>query len=410
MIESFLRRMIKVGDLTVRLPDGRMLKAGDGTGPPVSLRVSAKALRRIALQPGLAFGEAYMNGELVIERGSLWDLLDMVGRSGGRAPAKGRGSLLTRLKRSFKRHLQQANGRLASRRNVTHHYDLSNDLYRRFLDADMQYSCAYFGRPDMSLDEAQAAKKAHIADKLRIGAGQSVLDIGCGWGGMSITLARDYGAKVTGVTLSDEQLSLARERAAAAGLSERIAFELQDYRDVAGPFDRIVSVGMLEHVGAPNLRAYFQTVRRLLDTDGVALVHTIGRMEGPRVTNAFTRKYIFPGGYIPAMSEVTQAIEDAGLWITDVEILRLHYADTLRHWRERFMADPEIPTLYPESFRRMWEFYLAGSEMGFRYGGHMVMQFQLTRRIDALPITRDYMVEKGARTASTSFPTALIGE
>lgn len=395
MIESFLRRMIKVGDLTVRLPGGRTLKAGDGSGAPVALQVSAKTLRRIAMQPGLAFGEAYMNGELVIEQGSLWDLLDMVGRSGGRMPASGRGSLLKRLKRTFKRRLQQANSRSTSRRNAAHHYDLSNDLYRRFLDADMQYSCGYFSRPDMSLEEAQAAKKAHIADKLRIESGHSVLDIGSGWGGMSITLAKDYGAKVTGVTLSTEQLSLARERAAAAGLSDRIAFELQDYRDLAGPFDRIVSVGMLEHVGAPNLRVYFETVRRLLDTDGVALIHTIGRMEGPRVTNAFTQKYIFPGGYVPAMSEVTQAIEDAGLWITDVEILRLHYAETLKHWRQRFMADPEIPALYPASFRRMWEFYLAGSEMGFRYGGHMVMQFQLTRRIDVLPITRTYMLEKG---------------
>lgn len=396
MIESFLRRMIKVGDLTVRLPGGRTLKAGDGGGTPVVLSVSAKALRRIAWRPGLAFGEAYMNGELVIEQGCLWDLLDMIGRSGSRAPAKGRGSLLKRFKRTLKRRLQQANGRLASRRNVAHHYDLSNDLYRRFLDADLQYSCGYFSRPDMSLEEAQAAKKAHIADKLRIEPGQSVLDIGSGWGGMSITLAKDYGAKVTGVTLSTEQLGLAHERVAAAGLSERIAFELRDYRDLAGPFDRIVSVGMLEHVGAPNLRHYFETVRRLLDTDGVALIHTIGRMEGPRVTNAFTQKYIFPGGYVPAMSEVTQAIEDAGLWITDVEILRLHYAETLKHWRERFMADPEIPALYPGPFRRMWEFYLAGAEMGFRYGGHMVMQFQLTRRIGVLPITRDYMLDKGA--------------
>jgi cyclopropane-fatty-acyl-phospholipid synthase len=394
MIESFLRRMIKVGDLTVRLPGGRTFKVGDGGGTPVVLSVSARALRRIALRPGLAFGEAYMNGELLIEQGSLWELLDMIGRSGGRTPAKGRGSLVKRVKRTLKRRLQQANGRLASRRNVAHHYDLSNDLYRRFLDVDMQYSCGYFSRPDMTLEEAQAAKKAHIADKLRIEPGQSVLDIGSGWGGMSITLAKDYGAKVTGVTLSAEQLGLAQERVAAAGLSERIAFELRDYRDLVGPFDRIVSVGMLEHVGAPNLRNYFETVRRLLDTDGIALIHTIGRMEGPRVTNAFTQKYIFPGGYVPAMSEVTQAIEDAGLWITDVEILRLHYAETLKHWRERFMADPEIPALYPMPFRRMWEFYLAGAEMGFRYGGHMVMQFQLTRRISVLPLTRDYMLAK----------------
>ncbi|MDG2520131.1 cyclopropane-fatty-acyl-phospholipid synthase [Caulobacter segnis] len=390
MIEALLQQQIKVGRLTVRLPNGRTITAGDGTGTPVTVKLTNKGIRRIAAKPGLGLGEAFMDEDLVFEQGRMWDLLEIVGRSGSRIP-KGRGGPLTRLKRAIKRRIQQANGRVASRRNVHHHYDISNDLYRRFLDADMQYSCAYFPREGMTLEEAQVAKKAHIGAKLRITPGQSVLDIGSGWGGMAMTLARDFGADVTGVTLSTEQLELARERAETAGLADKARFELTDYRDITRTFDRIVSVGMLEHVGAPNFRGYFETVRRLLDEDGVAVIHSIGRMEGPRTTNAFTNKYIFPGGYVPALSEIVSAAEDAGLWVTDVEILRLHYAETLRHWRERFLADPEIPSLYDARFRRLWEYYLASAEVGFRYGGHMVFQIQLTRKLDTLPITRDYL-------------------
>ncbi len=390
MIENLLGRMIRTGDLTLRLPGGRVVRAGDGSGPPVVLRLTSRGVRRIVAKPGLGVGEAYMDEDLVFEAGTLWDLLEIVGAGGGRAPT-GPGGWPKRLKRAVKRRIQQANGRAAAKRNVAHHYDLSNDLYRRFLDTDMQYSCAYFARPDMTLEEAQAAKKAHIADKLTIEPGMTVLDIGCGWGGLAMTLARDYGAQVTGVTLSVEQLALARDRVAAAGLEGQVRLELTDYRDLAGPFDRIVSVGMLEHVGAPNFRAYFSGVRRLLADDGVALIHSIGRMEGPRLTNAFTHKHIFPGGYVPALSEITRAVEDAGLWITDIEVLRLHYAETLKHWRARFMADPEIPSLYDGRFRRMWEYYLASAEFGFRHAGHMNFQIQLTRRVDALPITRDYM-------------------
>jgi cyclopropane-fatty-acyl-phospholipid synthase len=317
----------------------------------------------------------------------------MAGRSGARAP-KGREPWLKRWRKAVLRRVQQANHRAAARRNVAHHYDISNDLYRRFLDADMQYSCAYFPRAGMTLEEAQAAKKAHIAAKLDLAPGMRVLDIGSGWGGMALSLAAEHGAQVTGVTLSTEQLALARERAAKAGLAERVRFELKDYRDLNEPFDRVVSVGMLEHVGAPNLRAYFQTVRRLLADDGVALVHTISRMTPPSLTNGFTRKYIFPGGYVPSLSELTTAVEDAGLWIADLEILRIHYAETLRHWRARFMADLEIPDLYDARFRRMWEYYLASAELGFRYGTQMVAQLQLCKRVDALPITRDYIHER----------------
>lgn len=392
MIQALLRRMIKVGDLTVHLPGGRTVKAGDGTGPPVVMRASARGVRRLVLNPGLGLGEAYMDGDIVLEQGAMWDLLELVGKGGSRG-LKGRGSWATRTRKLIKRRLQQLNDRVRSRRNVAHHYDISNDLYRRFLDADLQYSCAYFARVDMTLEEAQAAKKAHIGRKLLIQPGMKTLDIGSGWGGLSMTLARDHGAKMTGVTLSTEQLALARERVSAAGLDGQVEFRLTDYRDLDETFDRIVSVGMLEHVGAPQFATYFQTLKRLLADDGVAVIHSIGRASGKGATNAFTNKYIFPGGYIPGLSEIVKAIEEAGLWITDIEILRLHYAETLKHWRLRFMADPEIPVLFDARFRRMWEFYLAGAEMGFRYGGHMVFQIQLAKKRDAVPLTRDYMAD-----------------
>jgi cyclopropane-fatty-acyl-phospholipid synthase len=390
MIEALLARMVKVGDLTVKLASGREIRVGDGSGPPVVMRLTRAGLRRLVANPSLGLAEAYMDEDMVLEQGSIWNLLEIVGRSGGRAP-KGRGSWAKRARKALMRHFQQLNGRVAARHNVHRHYDLSNDFYRRWLDADMQYSCAYFAKPGMTLDEAQVAKKRHIAAKLRLAPGHRVLDIGSGWGGLAMTLAQDHGAQVLGVTLSTEQIELARERSAAAGLGDRVRFELTDYRDVQGPFDRIVSVGMLEHVGSPNLRQYFEAVKRLLAPDGVALIHSIGRMTPPALTNAFTQKYIFPGGYIPSMSEVAKAIEDAGLWVTDVEVLRLHYAETAKAWRERFLADPEIPALFDGRFRRMWEFYLAGAEMGFRYGTHMVMQFQLARRLETVPVTRDYL-------------------
>ncbi len=392
MLQALLNKMVKVGDLTLHLPNGKVVRVGDGTGAPVAIRLNGRGLRRLVGNPSLGLGEAYMDGDQTFEKGQLWDLLEIVGKSGGRSPGRNK-SLAKRVKKAIKRKVQQVNGRIASRRNVAHHYDISNDLYERFLDADMQYSCAYFSDPKMTLEQAQAAKKAHIAAKLAIVPGMTALDIGSGWGGMAITLAKDYGANVTGVTLSTEQLALASDRARKAGLSDRARFQLTDYRDLDQTFDRIVSVGMLEHVGAPNFQTYFDTVRRLLAEDGVAVIHAIGRMSGPGATNAFTQKYIFPGGYIPGLSEIVSAVEKSGLWITDIEILRVHYAETLKHWRLRFMADPDIPTMFDARFRRMWEFYLASAELGFRYGGHMIFQIQLTRKIDALPVTRDYMLE-----------------
>jgi cyclopropane-fatty-acyl-phospholipid synthase len=391
-LQSMLSRFVAVGRLVVRGENGLARTYGDGSGPEVAISLSKGWALRLLLNPDLALGEAYMDGGLVMEQGDIAQLLDIIGRN-VLLHRRGPGPLLGAVRHALAL-FTQLNDRRASQRNVAHHYDLSNALYRRFLDQDMQYSCAYFARPDMTLEEAQLAKKIHIAEKLRIEPGMKVLDIGCGWGGMGLELAGRYDANVFGVTLSKEQLAVAQERARAAELQERAHFSLTDYRDIDGPFDRIVSVGMFEHVGAPNFRAYFDTVARLLADDGVAVIHAIGRKLPPGITQPWIQKYIFPGGYIPALSEVTQAIEGAGLWITDLEVQRLHYAETLRHWRERFMAQrEEIAALYDERFCRMWEFYLAVSEVGFRHTGLMVFQVQLTKRVDTLPITRDYMLD-----------------
>jgi cyclopropane-fatty-acyl-phospholipid synthase len=392
LLHAILKSMMRVGRLSVVYADGSVENYGDGSGPPVAVRLTRAGARRIALEPDLGLGEAYMDEDLVIERGDVWTLLEVVGRNFTHEPR--RLGVFGRLKVALAHRLHQMNDRTAARRNVHHHYDLSDDLYRRFLDEDMQYSCAYFARPDMTLEEAQAAKKLHLAAKLRLFPGARVLDIGCGWGGLGLTLADDYAAQVTGVTLSAQQLAVAQRRASDRGLSDRARFSLEDYRDVRGPFDRIVSVGMFEHVGEPNFAAYFARVAELLTDDGIAVIHAIGRRDPPGVTSPFIAKYIFPGGYIPSLSEVTAAVEAAGLWITDIEVLRLHYAETLRHWRERFLAVREqVAMIYDQRFCRMWEFYLAVSELSFRAGTHMNFQIQLARRVDALPTTRDYMVD-----------------
>jgi cyclopropane-fatty-acyl-phospholipid synthase len=391
MLHSMLGRFVRLGRLRVTEEGKPPNTYGDGSGPEVALRIAKGWSIPIAINPDMALGEAYMEGGLVLEQGSLWDLCELIGRNFVDGPPPG--PVKQALNRA-RRTLQQWNDRTASRRNVAHHYDLSHELYRRFLDQDMQYSCAYFARPDMTLEEAQLAKKIHIASKLLIEPGMSVLDIGCGWGGMGLELAGRYGANVTGVTLSQEQLAIANARAKAANLDHRARFALTDYRDVEGPFDRIVSVGMFEHVGAPNFRTYFQQVARLLTDDGVALVHSIGRRTSPGITQPWIAKYIFPGGYIPALSEMTAAIEEAGLWITDIEIKRLHYADTLKAWRERFIARwDEVAGLYDERFCRMWEVYLCLSELSFRYGANMIIQVQLAKRVGVVPLVRDYMVD-----------------
>jgi cyclopropane-fatty-acyl-phospholipid synthase len=391
-----LASFFKTGCLTVVDASGKSRTFGvAGTSPNVWVQITgAPTMWKLALRPDLYLGEAYADGSLKILDGSLWDLLDLLGRNLVIGESR-RDSLPLRAAKAAIRYLQQNNRRKTAKANVHHHYDLSFDLYRSFLDDDLQYSCAYFGDPSFSLEDAQAAKKAHIIAKLRLKAGQKILDIGCGWGGLALSIARHADVRVVGITLSGEQLEVARDRARAEGLADRVSFELMDYRDVAGPFDRIVSVGMFEHVGAPNYPKFFLKVKSLLVEDGIALVHSIGRAHGPDVTSAWIRKYIFPGGYIPAISQVVPAVERSGLWLTDLEILRLHYAETLRHWRSRFIKTcMHMPERFDDRFARIWEFYLAISEMSFRYGGMMVFQMQLSRTVDALPISRDYMFEE----------------
>lgn len=386
MLELLLPSLIRDGALVVRGPDGRAHAVGGVTeaNAPLIVRIRDNAtLARIAADPGLAVGEAYMDGQLTIERGTLYDFLALATRN-QRYIAAARKRRWT-LRRNPKR---------AAQRNVAHHYDLSRELFGLFLDQDLQYSCAYFPHPDMSLDEAQAAKKRHLAAKLLLRPGLRVLDIGAGWGGLGLTLARDYGADVLGVTLSKEQLGLARRRAMHLGLARRARFELRDYRDIEGEFDRIVSVGMFEHVGPGDYGAFFQAVAARLAPDGVAVLHTIGRKTGPGPGNAWIEKYIFPGGAIPSLSQIAPAIEQAGLMLTDVEVLRLHYAETLRQWRERFAAQRDMAReLYDERFCRMWEFYLAGSEAGFREGDLVVYQLQMAKSHAAVPLTRDYITD-----------------
>ncbi len=398
LLQAALERFVRVGNLRVTTAGGTTFSLGDGTGTPVAIRFTTRAAERgVLIDPEVKFGEAYMDGTVVIEQGSIADVLAVVLDQciGGKPPFWARTQWLLRY---LHRRLQQFNPRRRARRNVAHHYDLDGQLYALFLDADRQYSCAYFETPDQSLDDAQLAKKRHLAAKLLITPGQRVLDIGSGWGGLALYLAELSGARVTGITLSQEQLARARVRAAEKGLADEVEFRLQDYRDVPDKFDRIVSVGMFEHVGVGFYDAFFRKCAELLDDDGVLLLHSIGRSEGPNVTNPWIAKYIFPGGYIPALSEVLPAIERAGLLVTDIEILRLHYAETLKAWRERFIAHHEaVERLYDSRFVRMWEFYLAASEMAFREQAMMVFQLQLTKRQGVVPMTRDYIANETQR-------------
>jgi len=396
LLRSVLGRFIRRGSLTFTTARGMTFTCGDGTGKPVSARFTTpRAARRILLNPELALGESWMDGTFVVENGSISDVLAIVMNQPEVMPglAKPRWWL-----RYFMRRLKQFNQPTRARRNVARHYDLDGRLYSLFLDADRQYSCGYFQAPDMTLDDAQFAKKRHIAAKLLVRPRDRVLDIGSGWGGLGLYLAETTEASVTGITLSSEQFQAANARAAEKNLAHSARFLLQDYRDVAGPFERIVSVGMFEHVGVDYYDSFFRRCAELLTDDGVMLLHSIGRSTGPDVTSPWITKYIFPGGYIPAVSEVIPAIERAGLLICDVEILRLHYAKTLQAWRERFMARrEEAVRLYDERFARMWEFYLACSEMAFSKQNLMVMQIQLSKRQDVVPITRDYIANAEAR-------------
>jgi cyclopropane-fatty-acyl-phospholipid synthase len=396
LLRSVLSRFIRRGSLTFTTASGMTFTCGDGTGKQVSARfTTARAARRILLNPELALGEAWMNGTFVVENGSIADVLAIV--MGQPDVMPGLAKPLWWL-RYLIRHIKQFNPRTRARQNVAHHYDLDGRLYSLFLDADRQYSCAYFETPGTALDDAQLAKKRHIAAKLLVRPRDRVLDIGCGWGGLGLYLAEITEADVTGITLSSEQFHAANGRAAEKSLARSARFLLQDYRDVAGPFERIVSVGMFEHVGVDFYDTYFRRCAELLTDDGVMLLHSIGRSTGPDVTSPWITKYIFPGGYIPAVSEVIPAIERAGLLVCDIEILRLHYAETLKAWRERFMARrEEAVRLYDERFARMWEFYLACSEMAFRKQNLMVMHIQLARHQGLVPMTRDYIANEEAR-------------
>lgn len=391
-LDRFLRQFVRIGSLQVTLPDGKIHRYGDGATPPVALIIHDPALpRKLVLDPEVALGEAYMDATLTVENDDINALLALA-MANINAGHRGAWQATVARMRDWLRILVQYNPAGRSQSNVAHHYDLSGALYDLFLDDDRQYSCGYFRSPGDTLELAQAQKKAHIAAKLCLEPGMKVLDIGCGWGGMALTLARDYGVQVLGITLSQEQLKLSRERARNAGLEGQVRFELMDYRALSGQFDRVVSVGMFEHVGAPQFRTYFRTLRALLAPDGLALIHTIGRSAPPGATGRWMTKYIFPGGYIPAMSEVMAAVEKERLMPCDIEVWRLHYAETLRHWHMRFRANIDSArALYDERFCRMWRFYLAASEESFRHGGQCVFQFQLAHNVHAAPITRDYL-------------------
>jgi cyclopropane-fatty-acyl-phospholipid synthase len=396
LLRYFLQQFIRRGAMTFTTASGVKFSCGDGTGEPVYVRfLTVDAERRILVNPEMALGEIYMEGSFVVENGSIADALAILMDQPDILP---RWAKLQWWLRYLIRHVRQFNPRGRARNNVSRHYDLDGRLYSLFLDADKQYSCAYFETPDATLDDAQLAKKRHLAAKLLIRRGDRVLDIGSGWGGLGLYLAEMTGANVTGVTLSTEQLQVSNARAAEKNLAQSAKFFLEDYRDVAGPFDRIVSVGMFEHVGVDFYETYFRRCAELLTDDGVMMLHSIGRSEGPDATNPWIAKYIFPGGYIPALSEVIPAIERAGLLVCDIEILRLHYAETLKAWRERFMARrEEAVQLYDERFARMWEFYLACSEMSFRKQNMMNFQIQLTKRQGVVPMTRDYIAHEEAK-------------
>jgi len=396
-----LRSIIQAGDLKIRDWKDEVHEFGDKTGRTVAVHFRDAGIERaLLLDPYLAIAEGYMDGDIEMESGSIFDLLSLFASNIGNGDLPGWMRLADKF-RYVTRVLRQINNPGQARRNASHHYDLPGSLYDLFLDNDKQYSCAYFAKATETLEEAQLAKKRHIAKKLCLSPGQSVLDIGCGWGGLSLHLAREAGAKVLGITLSVEQESCAKARAEAEG-QENVDFRLCDYRTVNETFDRIVSVGMFEHVGVPNYRAFFRKVSGCLKDSGVALLHTIGRLSGPGRTNPFIEKYIFPGGYSPALSEIVPAIEKSGLVITDIEVLRLHYAETLAAWRRNFEATwGEAASLLSERFCRMWQFYLAGCEVGFRYQNLAVFQIQLAKSIDAVPLTRDYLYvnKKGVEPA-----------
>jgi cyclopropane-fatty-acyl-phospholipid synthase len=400
LLDQMLKRLLKRGELTVIDHDGRTYRYGapDPELRPVTVRLmDRKAALQIARDPALGTAEAWMNDRLRVEQGEIIDLV-LVIRRNRRWEDRTRPNTFLRKTGKLRHRLSTLNWKSAALKNVVHHYDIGNDLYRLFLDPDLQYSCAYFTDPSNSIEQAQHDKKAHIASKLHLKPGQRVLELGCGWGGLALYLNRVADVDVLGVTLSKEQLALARQRAEEAGVADRVKFELADWRDVTGTFDRVVSIGMFEHLGTAFFRTFFEQVRERLAPDGVALIHTMGRMGKPGTTDRFMQKYIFPGGYLPALSEIVSASEREKLIMADCEALRLHYVYTLRAWYERLKARREdVEALADERFYRLWLFYLAASMTMFTDGAMVVYQLQYLRRRDATPITRDYMFEDEKR-------------
>ncbi len=397
-LRILLAKIIKKGTLTVAGPAGSQ-RFGDGGGRTVAMRFTdAEAEEEVAADPQLKLAEVYMDGRLIFEQGHIYELLALV-KENTLSEALTWGMIWRGMLRVVGARIRHGVPVNHNQRNVAHHYDLSAKLFDLFLDEDWQYSCAYFNPPGISLDEAQAAKRRHIAAKLLVEPGQRVLEIGSGWGGLAMYLAESSGVDVTGITLSQEQLRVSRDRALKRQLADRVRFELQDYYDLpAQKYDRIVSVGMFEHVGRRNYGRFFNKVNQVLDDDGVMLLHAIGQPSPARYNGPFIEKYIFPGGYMPSLAEVMPAVEKAGLLVSDIEILPMHYAHTLRHWRERFLARrQEAAALYDERFVRMWEFYLAGSEMAFTHENFFVFQMQITKKRMAAPGNRDYVVEREAK-------------
>lgn len=412
ILRGLLNKLVTRGSLEIELYNGTRWTFGDGSGKQIVVRIAdRKVSAELIRDPEVRFGELFMDGRLDVVQGSLYELLELLLQHGvGMRKFTGRKLFL--MARKFRHVLFGRNTLMRSRRNVVHHYDLNAAFYDLFLDTDRQYSCAYYAAPDMSLEEAQRAKCRHLAAKLLIEPGMSVLDIGSGWGGLGLYLAEvGEAGRVKGVTLSDEQLAIAQKRAADKGY-QHVKFELQDYRNTRGTFDRIISVGMFEHVGPENYDTFFRKASDLLSEDGVFMLHTIGHTSTPGLTNGWITKYIFPGGHLPALSEVVTAVEKSGLMMADVEVLRHHYADTLREWRARFMAQRDKAlALYDERFCRMWECYLALCEAAFRFLDVVVYQFQLTHRNDVVPITRDYIAQREAdlfaREKALGEPTAV---
>ena len=397
-LHRFLRKLIKSGQLTMVTAGGNeQVFGGKSPGPAVTIKLHDRMLPwKLFLKPELAAGEAYMDGTLTIEKGTVREFFDLITVNMGWQPDNPLNAKSARIRR-IRNFFYQYDTSERAKRSVAHHYDLSNELFRRFLDEEMHYSCAYFTdeNPQRDLERAQLDKMAHIADKLLLEPGQKVLDIGCGWGATALYLHDRFGVDVTGVTLSEEQHALANERAAEKNVEEHVEFLLQDYREMSGSFDRIVSVGMFEHVGLPHYRQFFQAVRDRLKPDGVMLLHTIGRADGPGITDDWTAKYIFPGGYVPSLSEIMKSAEKIGLYVTDIEVLRLHYAYTLEEWQKRFQdRREELCAMYDDRFCRMFEWYLASCEYAFHNMGHVVFQVQLARQQDAVPITRDYLMKR----------------